>query len=138
MPFGPSDPKAVEEAKKRDQAAPGISPDKIQRMAQAIMGQSGLDKSQLKLASDKTSSDQAVFKNGQGGYIKLALMEADLPPGMTATLDKNDVGAGEQAVLKVTYTPADKSKTPPAVTLRLVMEPFSRIFPVVVQFAPAQ
>lgn len=138
MPFGASDPKAIEEAKKRSATAPAITEERLQQMAKGILGQSGLDKAQLKLSGTKASSDQAVFKNGQGGWIKIGLMQEDLPAGMKAALDKNDVGPADQATLKVSYTPTGTAKPPASVTLKLVMEPFSRVFPVMVIFDQGQ
>jgi hypothetical protein len=138
MPFGESDPKAIAEAKKRDQASLPVSDENLRKMAMNILGQSGLDKSQLTLTADKPSADQVVFKNGQGGSIKLALVQVDLPPGMTATLDKNDLSTGDQAVLKVSYTPNGKDKAPANFMLQLIMEPFSRVFPVTVHFTQTQ
>jgi hypothetical protein len=138
MPMGPSDPKAVADARTKAQSGtPALTPEKLQEQARTILSQSSLDKPELKLASNKESSDQAVFRNGQGGAIKLALLPASLPPGMTAKLDKTDVGANEQAILKVTYTPGSSDKAPADVPLSVLMEPFGRVFPLVVRFAPA-
>jgi hypothetical protein len=139
MPMGPSDPKALQDAQaKKDNPTPMITPEKMKERVGTILSQSALDKSELKLFTNKASSDQAVFRNGQEGSIKLALVQVPLPPGMTATLDKTEVGAKEEAVLKVTYKPGSSDKVPADVALSLVMEPFGRLFPVTVRFVPAQ
>jgi hypothetical protein len=138
MPMGPSDTKSMEEAKKKGQAAPVMTAAQLQERVKGIMGQSAPEKTELKLASNKPSADQTVFRNRQGGQIKLALLPASVPKGMVAKLDRTELGVDEEAVLKVTYDPPQDAKLPNDLILSLVMEPFARVFPVMVRFAPAQ
>ncbi len=138
LPMGPSDPKAIDDAHKGVQnGPPPLSPEKMAEMAGAILGQSSLNKTDVTLSADKPSSDEVIFKNGQSGTVKIALETGKLPPGMTANLDKTEVPMNGQAVLKINYTP-QQGATPGPVTLNIIMEPFSKAFPVNVQFASAK
>ncbi len=134
-PMGPSDLKAIDQA--RAQAANGVpfSPDQIKDLASTILNQSTISRSDVILPPDRPSSEEIVFKNGQNGTVKLYLASGKLPEGMTAELDKTDVPANGQATLKITYKPRPDI-VPPTVSLTLVMEPFSRSFPISVRFTP--
>jgi len=55
-------------------------------------------------------------------------------PGLKAELDKSDLNAGENAVLKMRYEPAGKTPQNP-VMLRLTVEPFHQVFTITVKFA---
>ena len=134
MPMGPSDPKSLAAARTGKPGDMVITPGKMNERVMQIMGQSTLSKPDLRLSPAKESSDQVVFHNGQGGSVKVGLMPVDLPPGMTATLDKSDLGANEEAVLKVTYSPKKDSVPSADITLNIVMEPFARKFPITVHF----
>ena len=139
MPFGPSDPKAVEEARKhRTDTQPPISPENIQKLAGQILGQSTISRNELTMAVNKPGAEEVIFKNGQGGPVKISLLEAKLPEGLTARLDKTEVPADGQATLKVSYAPPKGDAIPAGVTLNIVMEPFSRMFPVTVRFVRAE
>ena len=147
LPMGPSDPSKTTEATRSGtqtqgtQNPGGVTPEKLQTLAASILGQSALDKTELTLPLNKESSEEVVFHNGQGGSVKLALMPANLPPGMSAALDKTDIEANGNAKLKVAYKPVrqrESAAVPADVTLNLVMEPFSRMFPVRVRFAASQ
>ena len=137
MPMGPSAPKTVQ-TNPDGSAAPVITADKINQRVQGIMGQSAFNKAELHLSPTKASTDQAVFHNGQGGQVKIALVPSNLPPGVTAKLDKGDLNANEEAVLKVSYAPPKDAAAPGDITLNVVMEPFNRMFPVTVRFLPGQ
>jgi len=138
-PMGPSDPEALK--KHSDSAStaamPDLSPQSLQERANAIMQQqSALDKSELTLPLDKSSSEQIVFHNGQTGTVKLMLDAGAKPAGFTAELEKTDVNAGESAIIKIRFDPKDAPASPAGFTLRVIMEPFSRIFPITVKFVP--
>jgi hypothetical protein len=153
-PMGPSDLSKVGGGTDEQIAArlkELTSPESISKRAQQIVGQSGIDKPEVTLAMDKPSSAEVTFHNGQSGYIQLALDPGEKMAGFSATLDKVDVGANENAVLKLRYDPpapagggsARPSSGPPqampqAVTVRLSMRPFNQTFAVRVTFgAPA-
>ncbi len=140
IPMGPSDPAAVKAANNSGQAInPMVTPDALKQRVAAIMGQSAFDKTVLRLGGTQESSDQAVFHNGQGGGIRIALAQTNLPEGMTAKLDKTELAADDRATLRVTYNPkTQKDKVPGDVTLYVIMEPFAQQFPVVVKFSPIQ
>jgi hypothetical protein len=135
LPFGPSDPQAIENARKGKVQDAGITQDRIDQLGTKILGQASVDKNEVVLNVAKAGSDQVVFKNAQPGWVKVALAPAKLPEGMTATLDKTDVEANGQALLKISYTPPAGNPVPEAVNLTILMEPFSRPFPVTVRFA---
>lgn len=117
---------------------PDLSQAGIAALGNQIVQQSSVDKTELVLPLDKSTTEQIVFHNGQQGTIKLALMDGVRPPGLTAVLDKTDVNTGENAIVKVHYDPP--ANLPPGAipanfTLQLVMEPFSIRFPVTVRFS---
>jgi hypothetical protein len=129
------------------------SPESIAQQAAKIYGQTSIDKQEVTLALDKPSSAEVTFHNGQPGYIKLVLNAGEKIAGFSATLDKVDVGANENAVLKLSYEPPTGGEPPAgsgnarpsapqtmpqAVQVRLFVQPFNQIFPVTVHFgAPA-
>jgi hypothetical protein len=119
------------------------SPESIAKRGLQIVGQSGIDKREVTLAMDKPSSAEVTFHNGQTGYIKLVLNPGEKIPGFSATIDKEDVGPNENAVLKLSYDPPASSGSAPksmlqAATVRLFVQPFNQAFPVTVHFgAPA-
>jgi hypothetical protein len=136
MPMGPTDAQAAG-AKRVEPGKLDLSQEAIEARARAILQQSnGLNKGELKLSSNKPSSDEAAFHNGQPGQIRVGLITGTLPPGLTAKLDKTDINGGEDAILKVHYDPQPDAPAPQTVLLKLVMEPFSRTFPISVKFEP--
>ncbi len=156
-PMGLSDLDKVRSGATDEQIAERLkaltSPESIAKRGLQIVGQSGIDKQEVTLAMDKPSSAEVTFHNGQSGYIKLVLDPGAKMPGFSATLDKVDVGANENAVLKLKYDPPTNSDPPagggsarpsppqafpPAVQVRLFVQPFNQAFPVTVHFgAPA-
>lgn len=119
------------------------NPASIAQRGLQIVGQSGIDKPEVTLAMDKASSAEVTFHNGQSGYIKLGLDPGAKVAGFSATLDKVDVGANENAVLKLSYDPPAGSGSarqspaqtmPQAVQVRLFVQPFNQTFMVKVNF----
>jgi hypothetical protein len=138
-PMGPSDPDALKyKSTAGTQQQPTLTPELIQQRGNTILqATNGLNKAELKLTIGKASSDELIFHNGQPGQVKVVLVPPDLPAGMTAKLDKTDVMGGEDAVLKVHYEPTSAGAPPPStVQLRLVMEPFDRMFTIPVKLEP--
>jgi hypothetical protein len=133
-PMGPSDPSAIRTKPVDSKGRLNLSQEEIAARAQSILQQSAFDKNELKLSANRVSSDQVVFHNGQPGQIKLTLMTGTLPAGVTAKLDKSDLNAGENAVLKVSYEPPLDGPKPTGVNLQLVMAPFNKVFSVMVKF----
>ncbi len=112
---------------------PDLSEAAIAEAARKIMRQSSVDKAQVTLATDKPSSEQVVFHNGFQGWVQVVLDPGPKTPGFSAELDKTSVNAGEDAVLKLRYQPADDQPAP--VIVRLTIEPFNQTFPISVSFA---
>jgi hypothetical protein len=136
--MGPSDIEALSRSSASPGSMPDLGPKAMQERANAIMQGSSLDKTELILPLDKSSSEQIVFHNGQPGTIKLILDASAKPAGLTAELDKSDVSAGQNAVIKIHFDPKDAAAAPPGFTLRLIMEPFDRVFPIAVKFGVRQ
>lgn len=140
MPFGPSDLAVVQKPAGAD-GAPDLSAAKMQERTNAILQQQqqgGLDKSELVLPLDKTSSEQIVFHNAQPGEVKIYLNDTGKVAGFKAELDKSTIGAGQNAVIKIHFDPKDAPASPAAFTLRVVMEPFNHEFPIAIKFAARQ
>jgi hypothetical protein len=116
--------------------APDLSPGAIATATREILNQqSSVDKTEVTLAADKTSSDQVIFHNGFQGSVQIALDKGREIPGFTAELDKVTVNAGENAILKVRYEPTGKDPGPSPV-LRLTVQPFNQVLTISVKFAP--
>jgi hypothetical protein len=149
-PMGPSDLSKINAGATDEQIAARLkeltSPEAIVRRGLQIVGQSGIDKPEVTLAMDKPSSAEVTFHNGQPGYIKLVLNSGEKMAGFSATLDKVDVGANENAVLKLSYEPpagggSAASAVSPAFPqmpltrdVRLFVQPFNQTFSVRVTF----
>ncbi len=132
-PMGPSDRSAIQAP--IPMAAPQLDAGHIASAAQNILKQSSIDKNVVNLALDKPSSDQVVFHNGQPGAVKLVLQGSTSIPGFSAAFDKPNLGANENAILKIQYQPDDKQAAPPAqVNLRFLVEPLNEPFGVTVKF----
>ena len=134
-PMGPSDTKALEH-RGASASLPDLSQGAMKNRADVILkGNSAPDKSELVLPMDKTSSEQIVFKNGEQGSVKISVDSSAAPAGFTAELDKSDLAAGENATIKIQFDPKKGPAAPGQFTLRIIMEPFSRVFPVTIRFA---
>lgn len=118
------------------------TPEEMAKRAGKIFGQTTIDKQEVTLALDKPSTAVVTFHNGQPGFVKLDLNAGEKIAGFTATLDKVDVGANENAVLKLSYEPpaggSAALSTTQAVEVRLFVQPFNQLLAVKVKFgAPA-
>jgi hypothetical protein len=136
-PMGPSDKTAI--SVPMPGSVPKFDPSQIGDSARKILQQSSIDKDVVTLAPDKAASDQVVFHNGQPGAVKVVLQPPPSVAGFSATFDKTDLSAGENAVLKIRFDPGEKQVIPPAeVKLRFFVEPLNLPFGVTVKFgAPA-
>ncbi len=115
-------------------APPKISDESMAEQAHQIVKQSGLDRSEVTLMTDKASSEQVTFHNGYAGFVRVVLDSGEKVAGFHAELDKTDLKAGENAVLKLFYEPAGEVSNS-SVTVRLVIEPFNQVLPVTVKLA---
>jgi len=147
-PMGPSDRSKINPGGTDEQIAARLqeltSPDSIAKRGLQIVGESGIDKPEVTLAMDKPSSAGVTFHNGHAGYVKLVLNSGEKVAGFSATLDRVDVGANENAVLKLTYEPpagggsahpSAAQGLPQVVTVKLSVMPFNQTFMIRVNFA---
>lgn len=138
LPMGPSAPKAAEAHSSPGDGTPDLSAAAMQGRVAAILRQqqlSPLDKSEVVFSLNKSSSQEIVFHNVQPGDVKLYLDQSAKIPGVTAELDKSDLGAGQQAILKLHFDSKDAPAAPAVFTLRLVQEPLDRVFLISIKFA---
>jgi len=139
-PMGWSDWSAAKMNSGQD-APPKLTDEALAQRAHEILTQSGIDKSEVTLATDKASSDQVVYHNALPGSVRVFVEAGAKLEGFHAELDKTDVGAGANVVLKLTYDPAADSSGKAAgslVHLQLRIEPFDRVFPIDVRFSGAK
>jgi hypothetical protein len=108
----------------------------IDKRAEEILKGSSVDKTEVTLASDKTSSDQIVFHNGFPGSVKVYLDPGAKLEGFSAELEKSDLNMGQDAVVKVRYEPVSPEMKP-ARLLRIMVLPFNQVLEVRVKFAPS-
>ena len=103
-------------------------------LAQRILQSVQVDKKEMMLSSYQPASGEVKITNGMQGPISL---RADIDgrfPGMTFTLDKSDLKAGESAILKIAYEPKDQVAKP-TLTARIYVEPINQVIPVKLFFA---
>lgn len=135
-PMGPGAPNQPAPNASGTPQLPNVSPEAIAGKARAILQQSSVDKAEVTLLADKSSSDQVVFHNGSEGPVRVELDPGMKIPGLKVELDKTDLHAGENAILKLQYDPADKDPKP-SFTMRLTVRPFNQVFTISVKFAPS-
>jgi hypothetical protein len=105
-----------------------------QVLAQRILQSVQADKKELMLSSYQSSSGEVKVTNGMQGPISL---RADIDgrfTGMTLTLDKSELKAGESAILKIAYEPKDRVPKP-TLTARIYVEPTNQVIPIQLFFA---
>ncbi|MGE5570243.1 MAG: hypothetical protein ACM3S5_14500 [Rhodospirillales bacterium] len=101
---------------------------------QELTGHVRADKTTVTLAS-APASDSVKIKNGMRGWIKLVLgRPPSAVPGLTLTLDQENVRAGEAATLSIHYDP--KGEKPPAefVNVDVRVEPTGELIPIRIVF----
>lgn len=102
-------------------------------LAQKILEQVRAEKKELLLSSYEPSKGDVKIINGMQGTISI---RADIDgkfPGLTFTLDKSELRAGESATLTIVYEPKDRTAKP-ALTARIYVEPTGQILPVALTF----
>jgi hypothetical protein len=138
-PMGPSDVQVIQ--KKADGTVTsiphGITQEMVEAAAKKIVQQAGLDKSAVTLAPDKPSSDKVTFHNGAPGSIHIELQSPRIA-GFTVKLDKADLNAGEDAVIQVSYAPAQDAPIPASSSIQLTVIPFNQNFGIGVNFSPSK
>ncbi|HEY7333982.1 MAG TPA: hypothetical protein VH639_03795 [Bryobacteraceae bacterium] len=112
-----------------------LTQDVVDAAARKILQQTGLDKSEVTLATDKPSSERVVFHNGAQGSIRLEL-HAPQFPGLNVKVDKTDVNFGEDAALQISYDPpAGGGPAPESTSVYFVVIPFDQPYQIKVNFA---
>ena len=114
---------------------PNFSPEVIAAAAKSILGQSSVDKSEVSLDSSKASEAVVYFTNGVQGTIRAALVGVPQVPGLTATLESNDVASGQKVAVKIRFEPAAEAPVPEAFTMQVVTEPVNQGYPIRVKFS---
>jgi hypothetical protein len=118
-----------------------INQDTANSAADKILRQSDIDKSSLRLLSDKASSDKIVFHNAVNGQVSIELLDLPKLPGFHIDVDKPALNAGEDAVIEAHYDPpADRDPDVHIQGFRFTINihPFEQVFLIQVDFqAPA-
>jgi hypothetical protein len=86
---------------------------------------------------DKPSSVDIKFHNAQPGQVKLEWEQRYQVEGFKVTVDKADVPAQGDAILKLSYDPpADRLATGQLSTqlIMLSVQPLNETFPIIVRF----
>jgi hypothetical protein len=102
--------------------------------ARSILESVRADKKELMLSSYEKSSGEVVITNGMQGAVRLRADVDGQFPGLSFTLDKTEVPAGEKAILKIVCEPRDKAAKP-TLTARIFVEPTGQVIPVSLFFA---
>ncbi len=102
-------------------------------LAQKILEQVRADKKELMLSSYAPSKGEVKISNGMQGPISLRVDVDGKFPGLTFTLDKPEVKAGDAATLTIVYEPKDRIAKP-TLTARIYVEPTGQVLPVVLTF----
>ncbi len=139
LPQGPSDLAALKAGGKvTAQDLHKLSdPESLLKLGQAVVQQpSGVDKQEVTLAAGKASSTEVKFHNGQPGWVDVYVNPGPEMAGFTATIDKKQVAANQDAIITISYTPVAGAASMPAQrTVVLDVEPLRRQIPVIVKFA---
>ncbi len=102
-------------------------------LAQKILEQVQADKKELMLSSYEPSKGEVKITNRMQGAISI---RADIDgkfAGLTFSLDKSEVKAGDSATLTIVCEPKDRIAKP-ALTARIYVEPTGQILPVALTF----
>jgi hypothetical protein len=113
---------------------PTVIPD-ARAAAQAILSAVQPDKTEVQLSAYEPSSAEVHIKNGMLGPVQLNVNIDAALPGLSATLDKTQVKAGDTATLKFAYEPKDRSGKAP-LTARVSVQPTDQVFVIKLTFAP--
>ncbi|MCU1336223.1 MAG: hypothetical protein JWO19_1804 [Bryobacterales bacterium] len=108
----------------------------IAAAARSILQQVSVDKTEITLASDKTSEDKVVFHNGMPGSVQLELNAPEIP-GFTAKVEQTMVRAAADIPVVLRYQPTDKAERRDPINVQLTVQPLNRTFVIRVSFAAA-
>jgi hypothetical protein len=138
-PMGPSDLSQIHPGDKvsKDQLEQLRDPKMLEQMGKSILGQNTIDKGEVSMLFDKPSTAEIKFHNAQPGAVKLEWATRFQINGFKVTLDRTDVPAHEDAILKLSYDPpADRLQTGQEILqqIMLVVQPFNQSFPIIIRF----
>jgi hypothetical protein len=114
----------------------------MQAQMQTILALGKIDKSDVSLSLSKASEDRIVFHNGTTGFLSLALYSVPKIPGLSATIEKQEVGPNQDSIVLFKYVPptekaaagAEELPAPGTFVATLAMEPLTRNMPITVNF----
>lgn len=102
-----------------------------------LTGRVKADKTTVKLAS-APASDSVRINNGMRGWIKLVIGQPRFDvPGLTLTLDQENVRAGEAATISIHYDPKGEKAPAPFINVDVRVEPTGELIPIRIVFPPA-
>jgi hypothetical protein len=121
-------------------------PETLLAQARLILGQSKLDKRLVTLSLDERSEDTVTFENGYG-EVNLEVYGIPDIPGLSASVEKMALSAGQNGIIHFRYDPAVAAKAaeeakeggappvriPPSFSANILVSPFNQMFPVTVQ-----
>jgi hypothetical protein len=112
---------------------PTVIPD-ARAAAQAILSAVQADTTDVRLSGYESSSAEVHIKNGMLGPVQLSVDIDGGFPGLSATLDKTQVKAGDTATLKFVCEPKDRSAKP-TLTARVTVQPTNQVLAIKLTFA---
>ncbi len=138
-PMGPSELSNIRPGDKvsKEQLEQLRDPKMIEQMGKNILAQTSIDKGDVNMPLDKPSSVDIKFHNAQPGQVKLEWEQRFQIDGFKITVDRAEVPANGDAIVKLSYDPpADRLKTGQQSTqqIMLMVQPFNQGFPIVVRF----
>ena len=111
--------------------------------AREILSKVAIDKNQIELRGYETSKGEVHVTNNMPGGVSITVDR--LPyPGLTAKIDKPELGQGGKATIVFAYDPNDPSivcgsctsKAPlPTITANVRVMPIAQVYPVQLTFA---
>ena len=118
-----------------DLPADFANPQKLAAQGAAILGKSGLDKTEVKLTFGVAAKDRVVFRNGLNGEVQLEFGGGPSGiPGLSVTLDRQRVPGHEEAILSIDYAPPAGEPVSDLGTqihtMNLILQPLNQIYPV--------
>ncbi|MBS1872483.1 MAG: hypothetical protein JSU00_04665 [Acidobacteria bacterium] len=103
-------------------------------LAQRILDSVKADKTELMLSSWEPSTGEIKIANGMQGPITLSIDLGGGFPGLSYTVDKKEIKAGEIGVVKFVCDPQDRTPKP-TLNASITVSPTNQVFPVKLMFA---
>jgi hypothetical protein len=112
----------------------GAIPGDPQVLAQQILQSVQVDKKVLSLSGYEPSKSELKITNGMQGSISLRADINGRFPGLTFTLGKTELKAGESTVLTISYEPKNRDPKP-SLTAQIYVEPTNQVIPIQLTFS---